>query len=170
MDSAAKTKMDPLDMAVCIGIARGAAVSESALRVLAVLKRLNATAPGRAVPDHEIAREAAVPCRNVIELVEELVRIDVAVLATCGKRGNHRLIVGATKEGDTQTGATQDAPTGKGRFICTNPAMVREYAEKLHRRAKSIHGRAAQYRDLAERMDARMRPVDSQQQGRLQFA
>lgn len=150
MVAAADTKLDALDRAVAIGIARGAAVSESALLVLGVLRRLNATAPDRAVPDHEISREARVPCRNVIGLVEELVVLDVAVLATCGKG--------------------REEQRGKGRFICTNPQMVREYAEKLHKRAKSIHGRAGKYRDLAERMDAKRMPVDSMGQGRLNYA
>ena len=97
--------------------------------------------------DADIAMRSRVSCRDVIDLAEELVGMDVAVLATCGKG--------------------PDGRRGKGRFICTNPTMVRTYAEKLHRRAKAIHGRAKSYSDLADRMDAKRMPVDSRNQRRL---
>lgn len=119
-------------------------VSDRALRVLDVLRAHRADHPERAIPDGTIAREARVPVREVIELTESLVGIDVAVLATCGKRGE------ACKGSRSRT--------GKGRFICGHAGMVRSYSEKLHRRAKAIHGRAKSYRDLAERMDARRSP------------
>lgn len=136
-----------IETKVCNGIARGAAVSERAYRALDVLKRLGATSPERAISDCNISREARVPQRDVIDLAEELVEIDVAVLATCGKGREGR--------------------RGKGRFICAHPGMVREYAEKLDSRAKKILVRAAKFRKLAERLDARRFPVDSERQRRL---
>lgn len=128
-------------------------VSDEARRVLGALERLGARSPECAVPDGTIAREARVSVRDVIDLAEELCAMDVAVLATCGT---------ASRDGSK---ATRRRTGRKGRFLCANPAWVRLYAEKLHRRAKAIHGRAAAYRDLAERMDQKASP-DSRGQRR----
>lgn len=109
-------------------------VSGEARRVLSVLRARCADGPARAVPDRTLAVEAGVPRRDVIELARELAAMDVAVLASCGVRG--------------QRGA-------KGRYIERDPQRVAEYAERLHRRARCIHGRAAEYSDLAARMKQR---------------
>lgn len=127
-------------------VAQAMAISERARRVLSVLHEARADAPERAITDREIARRAGVPIREVIDLAEELVEIDVAVLATCGKK---------------RTGTA-----GKGRFICKRPDWVRLYAEQLHKRAKSIHGRAAAYSALAARLEA-LRPTETTGQRRL---
>lgn len=120
---------------------RGAPLSAAAQRVHTALIAYGADTPDKAMTDAAIAAAARVPTRNVIELVEELAAIDVAVLATCRDGG--------------------------GRFLCRDPRMVRTYADKLHRRARNIHGRAAVYSALAERMDAKRLPADSQEQRRL---
>ena len=121
-------------------------ISEKARRVLAALEAARADAPERAMTDREIARRAGVAMRDVIDLAEELVDIDVAVLATCGR--------------------SRDGRAGKGRFICERPEWVRLYAEKLHKRARSIHGRAAAFASLAERMEAK-RSTETTGQRRL---
>lgn len=127
-------------------LAADSPVSSQALKVLGVLKAHGADHPERAICDRDIAREAGVSVREVIERVRELTRIDVAVLASCGKGRSGR--------------------RGKGRFICAHARMVHEYADKLHRRAKTIHGTAADYSGLARRMDAKRSP-DSTGQLRL---
>ncbi len=147
MNDAAVTTMDPIEQRVCQGIADGAAVSAEAMRVLAVLHRLKATRADEAVCDAVLAREARVPQRNVIELAEELAAIDIAVVASCG--------------------TTRSGGVGKGRFITTDPRLIREYANGLHSRAVAIHGRAKVYSDLAARLDAKRMPVDSTGQGRM---
>lgn len=131
---------------VAVALATCKAVGEKARRVLSVLLAARADAPERAITDREIARRAGVPQREVIGLAEELVEIDVAVLATCGKK---------------RTGTA-----AKGRFICERPDWVRLYAEKLHKRAKSIHGRAAVYSSLAARLEAK-RTTETTGQRRL---
>ncbi len=122
------------------------AVSKGAKRVLDALRSAGANCPERAMPDAKIAASAKVAARDVIDMAGELVAIDVAVLATCGKG--------------------RDGKRGKGRFICANPAWVRKYAEKLHARARAIHMRAKSFRLLADRMDARRSP-DSTGQHRI---
>lgn len=84
--------------------------------------------------------------RDVIDLAEELVDIDVAVLATCG--------------------SNRSGTAAKGRFICERPDWIRIYAEKLHKRARSIHGRAAAYSSLAARLESR-RTMETTGQRRL---
>lgn len=122
------------------------AVSKGARRVLDALRSARADCPERAVTDARIAASAGVPARDVIDMAEELVALDVAVLATCGKG--------------------RDGKRGKGRFICPNPVWVRQYAAKLHARARAIHMRAKSFRLLADRMDARQSP-DSTGQHRI---
>jgi hypothetical protein len=159
----AVTTMDPFDQRICVAIAQGKPISAEALRVLGVLHRLRARCAEEAVCDAVLAREAGVAVRNVIDLAEELAVMDVAVVATCGKR--HPPLAGAT-----HSGATQGAQTAKGRFITDDPALIREYAGRLHDRAIAVHGRAKTYSDLADRLDAKRGPVDSRGQGRLNYA
>ena len=147
---AGATRSDPINRAVCSGIARDAEISERALRLLGVLKRCNARSADEAVCDAVLAREAGVPVRDVIDLAEELAAIDIAVVASCGTARHGR--------------------SGKGRFMTTDPRLIREYAGRLHDRAGAIHGRAKTYSDLAARLDAKRMPVDSTGQGRLNYA
>ena len=132
--------------ALVVALKQESAVSEKARRVLSALLAARADAPERAVTDREIALRAGVAQREVIDLAEELVAIDVAVLATCGRK--------------------RAGTAGKGRFICLRPDWVRLYAEKLHKRAKSIHGRAAAYSSLAARLEAK-RTTETTGQRRL---
>lgn len=121
-------------------------VSESARRLWCVLLDAHALSPDEAMADRVAANRVPCAVRNVIDLALELTRIDVAVLATCGTRGSSR--------------------AGKGRYIESDPALIRAYGESQHQRAIAIHGRGKAFTDLADRIDAR-RAVDSAGQRRL---
>jgi hypothetical protein len=121
-------------------------LSEPARRIFELLRRLDATAPDRAVTDREIAGKVHCPVRNVIDHVVELAGVGIAILASCGKRG---------------AGAR-----GKGRYIEVDAGRVLAYSKGLHGRAKKIHMRAKHYRDLARRMEEQ-NAIDSRGQRRL---
>lgn len=101
-------------------------ISPEARRLHEVYRAAGAYSALNALPDHEAAARANVPQRDVIDRVVELLAEDVAILA-----------------GEL------------GRYIESDPSAIREYAEKLHDRAKAIHGRARRYDDCADRLEAR---------------
>lgn len=114
--------------------------------VLRALEYAGAQSTATALPDREISRRTGLPQRDIIDLAEALAEMDIAVLASCG---------------DSRGGRAR-----KGRYIERDPAKVRDYGERLQKRAAQIHQRAWNYIRLAERMEAR-RKVETNGQGRM---
>lgn len=120
--------------------ATGARANPDAVRLLGFYRAANATTPERALTDAEVAKLAGIHTREVIDLVKSLaVDLDVGVLAC-----------------------------EAGRYIETDPARVRAYGERCHKRAANIHDRGWTYIRLADRMEAKRR-TETTGQRRLDF-